>query len=140
MTVYRISNKIRPAKQENDEKHDINAQKCRLCLGNLDNQSQKSFASARNDLNFTQRLLEGSFGHPGCLVESTQIQSTDYLSQFSDSDLGLCYSCNIVMNEMKLNEDEKDEYLSELPGCYCASKLNTEEQIRDRLKDVLIEE
>ena len=142
MTVYRISNKIRPAKQETgvkDENRVSDSSKCLLCLGRLDNVNQKSGASARNDLNFTQNLLEGVFGDPGAVVDLVQKSPSDS-AQPAPSDPHLCYSCNLVMKETKLNNAEKSDYLTLLPAYNLAPQLTSEEQILDKLKGVLIED
>ena len=140
MTVYRISNKIRPAKQEKDNKQDPAELKCKLCLGNLDNRNEKSFASARKDLHFTQNLLNGLFGDPGSFVESSQIQTTDHVTLTRSLDLCLCYSCSLIMREIKLDEAEKSGFLTDLPSHNFAAKLNTDKEMRDKLKGILIEE
>ena len=139
MTVYRVSNKIRPSKQEKDKGNDIDVLKCKLCFGRLDLHDEKPGASARNDLNFTQKLFEGIFGDPGSLVESVKLRSTGS-TMLSQSDLRLCYSCSLAMKEVKLNAPEKTEFLSELPSHHSPLHLNTEQQLKDKLNGILIEE
>ena len=139
MTVYRISNKIRPSKRNSaknqTEKNDL--VKCKFCLGFLDNESVKNGANAGNDLKFSQNLSLGKFGAPGSLIEAGHIPTLSD-SSTSPAELQLCYSCTLLMKDLKLNPSESAQLFEALPSSN--RSLCTEEQMKEKLQGVLLED